>query len=101
MKEEKFAGAVSFDYDGTLSTSKGKELAANYLKEGRTVYIISARDNKEGMLKVAETLGIPTSRVFATGSNEEKIKKVKELGTIHYDNNTDVIKELKNKGKLI
>jgi len=100
-KTEKFAGGISFDYDGTLSTSKGKELASKYIKQGKTVYIISARNNKEGMLKVAEELGIPTSRVFATGSNEEKIKKVKELGTIHYDNNNDVIKELKNKGKLI
>jgi hypothetical protein len=100
-KTESFSGGISFDYDGTLSTKKGKELAANYIKENKAVYIVSARNSKEGMIAVADKLGIPHDRIFATGSNQEKIKKVKELGTIHYDNNIDVIKELKNKGKLI
>lgn len=88
---------VSFDYDGTLSIDKGKELARRKISEGKTVYIISARDSKEGMLSVAEDLGIPASRVYATGSNTEKIAKIIELniGT-HYDNNEDVIKEINN-----
>ena len=93
---------VSFDYDGTLSTAKGIRKAMDLINKGITVYIISARDSKEGMLKIARRVGIPESRVYATGSNKAKVEKVKELGiSTHYDNNADVIKELGNIGKLI
>ena len=99
--EEHFAAEkVSIDYDDTLSTDKGKELAKRLIAEGNNLYIISARDNKDGMIEVADKLGIPESRVFATGSNEAKIAKVKELGiTKHYDNNSDVVKELGSIGQ--
>ena len=93
-----FEGAnakVSFDYDDTLSTERGKKLAQKEIDNGNVVYIISARDSKEGMLKVADELGIPELRVFATGSNEAKIAKIKELGiSKHYDNNSDVVNGL-------
>ena len=93
---------VSFDYDGTLSTSKGTKLALNYINRGVDVYIISARDSKQGMLNKARQLNIPESKVYATGSNENKIQKIKELGiTIHYDNNKEVVNQLKGIGKLI
>lgn len=93
---------VSFDYDGTLSTEIGKQKAINYINNGADVYIISARDSKEGIINVANRLGIPDSRVYATGSNEAKIEKIKELGiTIHYDNNKDVVDKLPNVGRLI
>ncbi len=92
---------VSFDYDGTLSTEKGYARAEQYIKENADVYIISARDNKYGMLTRAEKLGIPESRIYAMGSNEKKVEKIKELGiTIHYDNNKDVINQLDNIGRL-
>jgi hypothetical protein len=99
--EEHFAGAkVSFDYDDTLSTSRGKELAKKEIEAGNTVYIISARSDKDAMLGVAKDLGIPDSRVYATGSNKAKVEKVKELGiSKHYDNNSDVIKELGSIGE--
>ena len=99
--EEHFAGAkISFDYDDTLSTSRGKELAKKEIASGNTVYIISARSDKGAMLGVAKDLGIPDSRVYATGSNKGKVEKVKELGiSKHYDNNTDVIKELGSIGE--
>ena len=91
---------VSFDYDDTLSTAKGKELAQKEIEGGSTVYIISARDSKEGMLSTANELGIAESRVYATGSNENKIAKIKELGiTRHYDNNADVIDALGSVGQ--
>lgn len=90
---------TSFDYDGTLSTTKGKEIANRVRGD---IYIISARSDKQSMLSVAKDLGIPESRVYATGSNKAKIEKIKELGiTTHYDNNNDVIKELGSIGKLI
>jgi hypothetical protein len=93
---------VSFDYDGTLSTKAGKDKAKELISQGKTVYIVSARNDKEGMLSVAKDLGIPDSRVFATGSNVEKVKKVKELGVkVHYDDNKDVIYDLKGIGRKI
>jgi hypothetical protein len=94
--DQHFAGQkVSFDYDDTLSTLRGKELAQHEIDLGNTVYIISARNDKEAMLQTAKDLGIPESRVYATGSNKAKIEKVKELGIDkHYDNNSDVVKEL-------
>jgi hypothetical protein len=99
--EQHFAGVkISIDYDDTLSTERGKELAKRLINEGDIVYIISARNDIEGMLGVAESLGIPKSRVYATGSNSAKIQKVKDLGiTKHYDNNEDVVKELDGIGK--
>ena len=91
---------ISIDYDDTLSTSRGKELAKRLIKEGNTVYIISARHSAEGMYKTADDLGIPHSRVYATGSNNQKIAKVKELGIEkHIDNNADVVKQLKKIGE--
>lgn len=92
-------GKVSLDYDGVLSTDKGKELAKRLISEGNTVYVISARGDKQSMLNTAKELGIPESRVFATGSNKAKVEKVKSLGSSHYDNNPDVIKEI-GKGHL-
>jgi hypothetical protein len=93
---------VSFDYDDTLTTDKGKEIAKRKIEEGKTVYIISARHSVSNMLSTARELGIPLSRVYATGSNKAKVEKVLSLniGT-HYDNNTDVVNELKGIGKLI
>ena len=96
-----FASKISFDYDGVLSTAKGKEKAAQFIKDGNTIYIISARGHKDGMLNTAKELGIPESRIYATGSNKVKVEKIKELGiNTHYDNNPDVIKELGSVGKL-
>lgn len=90
---------VSFDYDDTLSTARGKELAKKAINAEEDVYIISARDNKDGMLATAQALGIPSSRVYATGSNAAKIEKIKELGIDkHYDNNQDVIDALGETG---
>jgi hypothetical protein len=54
------------------------------------------------MLPRANKAGILFSRVYATGSNQAKIEKIKELGiNKHYDNNPDVIKELGDIGQLI
>lgn len=100
--EEKMAlEKVSFDYDDTLSTIKGTQLAEEWISKGADVYIISARQEKDGMLSRAKSLGIDESKVYATGSNKAKVEKVKELGmTIHYDNNAEVIKELGQVGRL-
>jgi HK97 family phage portal protein len=96
LKQYKSEGEkISFDYDGVLSTAKGKEEAMSEIEDGSTVYIISARSDKAGMLGTAKELGIPASRVFATGSNKAKVQKIKDLGIDkHYDNNNDIIDEV-------
>lgn len=91
---------VSFDFDDTLNTVKGKELAKKEIESGSTVYIISARDSKDGILQLATELGIQSNRVYATGSNDNKVAKIKELGIVrHYDNNQDVIDMLGSVGQ--
>mgnify|MGYP006268312007 CR=1 FL=1 len=90
---------VSFDFDDTLTTDKGMQLAIKEINDGSTVYIISARHEANGIYEIADKLGIPHSRVYATGSNSAKVEKVKELGIIrHYDNNADVISQLDSIG---
>jgi hypothetical protein len=90
---------ISFDFDDTLNTTKGKELAKSF--KDAQLYIISARDNKAGMYEVADEVGIPHFRIYALGSNDVKVYKVKDLGIkIHYDNNIEVIKQLPGVGKL-
>jgi hypothetical protein len=99
LKKKIDLAKVSFDYDDTLSTDRGKKLAQKQIDAGDDVYIISARGDKEGMLATANELGIPESRVYATGSNKAKIEKVNELGiSKHYDNNSDIVDALKGIG---
>lgn len=105
IKKELVAGIkdfmkISYDYDDTLSTERGFEMAQRSIERGDEVYIISARGDKEGMMERASELGIPEGRVWATGSNKAKIEKVKELGiSKHIDNNSDVVNELGNLGE--
>jgi hypothetical protein len=101
MSVEQMAGEkISFDYDGTLSTKEGFDKAKQEIENGNEVYIISARNDKSGMLATADELGIPHDRVFATGSNKSKVEKIIELGIKkHYDNNQDVIDELGSIGE--
>ncbi len=92
---------ISFDYDGTFSTQKGFDMAISFIESGADVYIISARSEKDGMLPRANKAKILFSKVYATGSNEAKIQKIKDLGiTTHYDNNKDVVDALPNVGRL-
>lgn len=89
------AKKVSYDYDGVLSTDAGKAKALRDYQAGNIVYIISARHSKTDMLNVARELHIPSDRVYATGSNREKVKKIQDLEIeIHTDNNPDVINQV-------
>ena len=101
-KSEDFAKGekVSFDYDDTLNTPKGRGLALGEIRSGSEVYIISARGSKEGIYPLADELKIPHDRIFATGSNRLKVQKIKNLRIDrHYDNNEDVIDELGRVGQ--
>jgi hypothetical protein len=91
---------ISFDFDGTLSTSEGQDLAKQFIEKGATVYIVSARNSVSGIYPMADKLGIPHSNVFAVGSNESKVAKILELSIVkHFDNNADVVAELGKVGQ--
>lgn len=100
IDREEFAGEkISFDFDDTLTTQRGYDMAKKLIESGANVYIISARKDNSEMLKVADELRIPKSNIFATGSNNAKVEKIKELGIkTHYDNNANVIKKLEGIG---
>jgi len=38
---------VSFDYDDTLTTSKGQQMALNEIKKGNEVLILTARNESD------------------------------------------------------
>lgn len=87
---------IGFDFDETLSTQKGQDLAKEYQAKGDTLYIITARqsENSDSVYKVADELGIPHSRVFFT-NGADKWNKVKELGLDKfYDNNSEQISKI-------
>jgi len=102
MWEQKFAigDKVSFDWDETLTDPKSIPLLEQERRRGSVIYIITARQNvSDSMNKFGSKYNIPSSRIIATGSNSEKIKKVTDLGIVrHYDNNPDVISKLGKKG---
>ena len=97
---------VSFDFDGTLSTSEGQNKALNLIKEGYRVFIVTARQSKDSkeVFDVADKLGIRRSDIYFTnGANKWSV--IKRLGiAIHYDNNPEQVdlinKMTKTEGKL-
>jgi hypothetical protein len=87
------AQKVSIDYDDTLSTERGKELAKKMLEEGKDVSIITRRqaDQLEEVYKTADELGIPRDKVHAT-NGKLKWETIKKLGIEkHIDNNQNEI----------
>jgi hypothetical protein len=90
---------VSFDFDDTLSTDKGQAKAKEMMAEGKTVYIVTRRQQSasEEVYKVADELGIPHSRVkFTNGSYKWETIKHYGIGT-HYDNNPREIELINSK----
>jgi hypothetical protein len=89
---------VSFDFDDTLETDRGKELAKQKIADGKEVFIITRRQESAsaGVYQVADELGIPHSRVYFTNGKMkwETVKRL-EIG-MHYDNNQDEINLINN-----
>ena len=95
--EEAFAAGqkVSFDYDGVLTKARGVGLLLYEINSGSDVYIVSSSFNKKLIERFAEKYGIHSSKIFATGSNPAKIRKIKQLRIDkHYDDDEKVISEL-------
>lgn len=92
---------IGFDFDETLSTSRGKDLAKEYLSKNDELFIVTARqsDNSESVYKVADELGISHDKIFFT-NGKDKYEKVAELGLDKfYDNNTEQIKKINENTK--
>lgn len=96
MSQDFAPDKVSFDWDDTLDTRRGKDLLEQELSRGNLIYIISARNlTTKEMIDLSIEYGFPASHIYTTGSNPAKIKKIKELGIKrHYDNNFKVVQEL-------
>ena len=95
---DKFAKVrVSFDYDDTLTTPKGQQMASRYIAAGDNVFIITARQQTNGapVYEMAKRLGIPRENVYFTGGRD-KWQTVKRLRIDkHIDNNAEQIELIK------
>lgn len=87
---------ISFDFDDTLSTKKGQELAAQKIAEKNEVWIITARQEKDSaeVLKIADKLGIPHSRVIFTNGKDKWSFVMRHKIDVHYDNNQEQIDKI-------
>jgi len=92
---------VSFDFDNTLSTIKGKMMAIREINKGNEVWIITARrtDQNADVLKVAKELKIPEKRiVFTNGKDKWTFVQENKIDK-HYDNSTEQIKKINQNTK--
>jgi hypothetical protein len=102
LSKENFA-KISIDYDDTLSTQRGKDLARRLINEGNDLYIVTKRRKTESndVYRVAREIGIPQDKVFFT-QGLPKWRILKELRIQrHIDNNLDEIADIKENAPLI
>jgi len=89
---------ISFDYDGTLSTEKGKELAANFIADGKDVRILTARnasDDNSDLESTAKELGI--DKIYYTNGRDKWSFVIKYGIKEHYDNNKEQVDKINEK----
>lgn len=88
---------ISFDYDDTLTTSRGKNLFLRLQSGHNEMFIVTARQSSNPIPdSVIEELGINNNNNIFYTNGEDKWKKLKELKIdIHYDNNDEQIKKIK------
>jgi hypothetical protein len=89
---------VSFDFDDTLSTKRGQDMAVEYIDKGDELFIVTAR-NKDGdnadLYDVAMNLGIPEKNIVFT-NGADKYPLLQGLGiSKHIDNNGEQIDKIK------
>lgn len=87
---------ISFDYDGTLTNERGREIALKAIEEDHDVYIVTARtDNRmRPVYELAEELDLDDDHVINT-SNADKWRAIAEHEIeIHYDNNEEQVKKI-------
>jgi len=92
---------VSIDYDDTLATQRGKDLARKLLLEGKDLVVVTRRRDSEmaDVRRVAKEVGI--DKVYNT-NGRLKWSKLKELGIQrHIDNSMEEIDAIKKNAPLI
>ena len=92
---------ASFDFDKTIATPEGLAKAKKMFKDGYNLFIVSAREKvTPDMIARARQAGIPVENIIATGSDEAKVRKVKQLGVEkHFDDKPEVIAALGSVGE--
>ncbi len=89
---------ISFDYDGTLSTKKGKDLARKFISEGKDVRILTARDStgdNSDLESTAKELGI--DKIYFTNGRDKWSFVIKYKIKEHYDNNKEQVDKINEK----
>ena len=89
---------ISFDYDGTLSTKKGKDLAKKFISEGKDVRILTARDStndNSDLNSTASELGI--EKIYYTNGRDKWSFVIKYKIKEHYDNNKEQVDKINEK----
>jgi hypothetical protein len=89
---------ISFDFDDTLTTAKGQDMARRYLSANDEIFIITARTQSNGgpVYSMAEKLGIKKENVYFTGG-KHKWMLVKRLRIDkHIDNNEEELQLIRD-----
>jgi hypothetical protein len=85
------------DYDDTLSTLRGQQLARRLLNQNKDLYIITRRQKSASgpVYNIADELGISHDKVHFT-EGKLKWETIRQLHIKkHYDNNPDELKAIK------
>jgi len=91
---------ISFDYDGTLSTKRAKEIAKKFISEGKDVRILTARnseDDNSDLKATAKDLGI--DKIYYTNGRDKWSFIIKYGIKEHYDNNKEQVDKINEKTK--
>jgi len=88
---------ISLDYDGTLSTERGQQLAMRLKGQGNELYIVTARSKNDALpvYTIARQVGIPRENIYFT-NGQSKWRQLNQLGIKrHYDNNPNVVDDIR------
>jgi phosphatidylinositol kinase/protein kinase (PI-3 family) len=87
---------ISYDFDDTLSTIKGQEMAINDIKNGNEVLILTARQerDKEEVYQIADKIGIKHSNIHFTNGKDKWSFVIRLNIDRHYDNNQEQIDKI-------
>jgi hypothetical protein len=82
---------ISFDFDDTLTTAKGQDMARRYLAANDEIFIITARTQSNGgpVYAMAEKLGIKKENVYFTGGKHKWMLVNRLRIDKHIDNNEE------------
>lgn len=86
---------VGFDYDGTLTQEKVREIAKEKLASGSIVYIVTKSKRRDDILETAKELGIREDMIYF--DSHPKWPVIRELDLdLFYDNAIGEIYEIED-----